>query len=77
MEIRKSAIVVKCDSEEKGILERAFRIIAEIHQNKDIVDSCSTNCPFKKHCNLATNNEPEDCMLDTTMYNLKAILQNT
>lgn len=76
MEIRKSAIVVKCDSEEKFVLEKAFRIVAEIHKNKDIQDSCETSCPFKRYCNLANNDQPNDCMLDTTMFNLKQILEN-
>ena len=74
MEIKKSAIVVKCDSEEKEILEKAFRIIAEIHHNKDIKDSCVTDCPFKRYCNLANNDQPHDCILDTTLFNLKEIL---
>lgn len=76
MEIKKSAIVVKCNSEEKQILEKAFRIVAEIHQNKDIQNSCEADCPFKRFCNLANNHQPNDCLLDTTMLNLKAILQN-
>lgn len=76
MEIKKSVIVVKCDSEEKDILEKAFRLVAEIQQNAVIQDSCSVNCPFKRYCNLANNDQPNDCLLDTTMFNLKEILQN-
>ena len=76
MEIKKSAIAVKCNKEEKEILERAFSIVAEIEQNEDIKDSCSHNCPFKRYCNLANNDQPEDCLLDTTMCNLKEILNN-
>ena len=76
MEIKKSVIVVKCDSEEKDILEKAFRIVAEIHQNKDIQSSCETDCPFKKRCNMANDECPHDCLLDTTLFNLKEILQN-
>lgn len=76
MEIKKSAIVVKLDSEEKETLEKAFRIVAEIHQNKLIQESCEINCPFKRYCNLANNDHPNDCLLDTTMFNLKEIMQN-
>ena len=74
MEIKKSAIVVKCNSEEKQILEKAFRIVAEIHQNKDIQSSCEVDCPFIKRCNMANNECPHDCFLGTTSFNLKEIL---
>ena len=75
MEIKKSAIVVKLDKEEKETLEKAFRIVAEIQQNKLIQESCGVNnCPFSRYCNLANQDAPGDCLLDTTMFNLKEIM---
>ena len=74
MEIKQMALVVKLDQEEKEILEKAFRIIAEIEQNKLIQDNCATGCPFKRYCNLANNDHPNDCLLNTTMFNLKEIM---
>lgn len=77
MEIKQSAIVVKLDSEEKQILEKAVKIIDEIEHNPIIEDSCSHDCPFKRYCNLANNEDIHDCLLHTTIFNLKEILNNT
>lgn len=74
MEIKQMALVVKLNKEEKETLEKAFGIVAEIQQNKLIQDNCATGCPFKRYCNLANENSPRDCLLDTTMFNLKEIM---
>ena len=76
MEIKRNAIVIKLDSEEKEILDNAIRIIADIEQNQLIRESCSHDCPFKRYCHLANGDEPHDCILDTAIFNLKEILNN-
>ena len=74
MEITQKAIVVKLEKEEKDTLENAFKVIAEIHQSKLIQDSCEYGCPFKRYCNHANGDQPFDCLLDTTLCNLKQIM---
>ena len=76
MEIIKNSIVIKLDSEEKETLEEALRIVTEIEKNQIIYDACSNECPFKKHCPLANSETPHTCLLETTMFNLKQILNN-
>ena len=76
MEIIKNSVVVKLDSEEKETLEKALSIVTEIAKNEIICDSCSHDCPFVSHCSLAHGDQPHECLLETTMFNLKEILKN-
>ena len=76
MEIKQMAIVVKLDSEEKETLEKAFRIVTEIYQNELIQDNCSTGCPFKRYCQRANCDQDYECLLESTLFNLKEIMNN-
>ena len=76
MEIKKNAITIELDSDEKTYLQGAMEIVEEIKNNQDIIDGCYALCPFSNYCNKSQARFDNHCFLDNGYYTLKIILKN-
>lgn len=77
MEIKKNAITVNLDHDEKSCLKGAIEIIEDIMTNQDIIDGCDGLCPYNSFCNFEKHQNEMKCLLSQTYYNLQFILEKS
>jgi len=75
MEIKKNAITIEFENDEKTCLQGAMEIIDGIRHNQDIVDGCDALCPYSNYCNRSQARFDNRCLLDNGYYTLKIILE--